>query len=212
MKRGLFVFDLDGTLLDTENQITSTLLTVLNRKEIFNISNEEIRRAIGLPLDQILKELKIPNEFHFEITDNFREILKFEIKNGVHLFEGVIDFLKQATDQNYILGIATSKPTYLAEISIHNSLLNQFEFIIKGTDDSMAKPNPAVIHRVIQEAKTFEFAIMFGDRVEDMQAAFNAKIPSIGIAQSSHSKSSLLDAGASMVFESFVELNHEFWK
>jgi phosphoglycolate phosphatase-like HAD superfamily hydrolase len=51
---------------------------------------------------------------------------------------------------------------------------------------------------------------MFGDRVEDMQAATAAGIQSVGIAQSAHSKDQLLIAGASLAYSNFEEAYDEF--
>ena len=211
MKQTLLIFDLDGTLLDTGNQISRALSNVLTRKSFGAITFEKIQSKIGLPLQIMLEQLEIPFEIQSEIAIEFREDLKRDMLGGIPVFGGVEDFLRNAVDQKCVLGIATSKPTHLAELAVEASALRNFEFIIKGTDDVNAKPRPDVIHRVIGAAKNFEHPTMFGDRIEDMQAAINAQIRGIGLAQGAHSTKELLEAGASKAFMSFGELLHSDW-
>jgi phosphoglycolate phosphatase-like HAD superfamily hydrolase len=51
---------------------------------------------------------------------------------------------------------------------------------------------------------------MFGDRIEDIEAANRAGISSVGIAQTKHSAVELNQAGATIVFSSFIEVLEDF--
>lgn len=204
-KRKALIFDLDGTLVDSKDQIG----TALNRaRELFDfnpLSDQKIEELIGLPIDFFLEDLALSTEKSLEIIAEFRKTLQILINDGNKLFAGAIEFISLSKDKGYKIGIATSKPTYLAELVIVNSDLNNLIDVIQGTDGFPAKPDPTSIQKAMMRLDT-ESAIMIGDRIEDIQAAKAAGIESIGIAQSFHNKELLRDAGAKLAFDSFIEL------
>ena len=63
---------------------------------------------------------------------------------------------------------------------------------VQGTDGFFPKPDPEVL-RLCMQGLGAKSAVMFGDRIEDIQAAKLLGLPSIGIAHSAHSVDSLLD-------------------
>ena len=204
-KRKALIFDLDGTLVDSKDQIGSAL----NRaRELFDfnpLSDQKIEELIGLPIDFFLEDLGLSTQKSLEIIAEFRRTLQISINDGNKLFAGAFEFISLSKDKGYKTGIATSKPTYLAELVIVNSDLNNLIDVIQGTDGFPAKPDPTSIQKAMMRLDT-ENAIMIGDRIEDIQAAKAAGIESIGIAQSFHNKELLRDAGAKLAFDSFIEL------
>lgn len=204
-KSKALIFDLDGTLVDSKYQIG----TALNRaRELFDfnpLSDQKIEELIGLPIDYFLEDLALSTEKSLEIIAEFRKTLQILINDGNKLFAGAIEFISLSKDKGYKIGIATSKPTYLAELVIVNSDLNNLIDVIQGTDGFPAKPDPTSIQKAMMRLD-IENAIMIGDRIEDIQAAKAAGIESIGIAQSFHNKELLRDAGAKLAFDSFIEL------
>ena len=76
--------------------------------------------------------------------------------------------------------------------------------VIQGTDNFPAKPDPTCIFRAMGRINT-KSAIMIGDRTEDIYAAKAALIQSVGIAQSFHDSKTLIEAGATLAFETFQD-------
>ena len=111
-------------------------------------------------------------------------------------------------DLGFITCIATSKPQELAELVIASSEIAGKFSLIAGTGTLRPKPFPDVIQKCLDESGG-RFGIMFGDRIEDIQAAMRAKIASVGIAQGVHSESDLLEAGANLVFPNFEKVLNE---
>jgi phosphoglycolate phosphatase len=206
----LAVFDLDGTLLNTSHSICETLTATLKELKLPLLDERKILTSIGLPLKEMLSPLQFSDLTEQKVIERFRELLLSSIPKGVDTFPGVNQFVKELDQKSVILGVATSKPTLLAKESMKFSSLNNFNFSILGSDGLVPKPNPEVILRVIAQHPPGVKAVMFGDRVEDMQAATAAGIQSVGIAQSTHSKDQLLIAGASLAYSNFEEAYDEF--
>jgi len=205
--QSLAIFDLDGTLLDTSKSICDTLIWTLNELNLPSLTRNQIVEAIGMPLNQILLPLRLPSSIEAVVVRRFRELLLVDINKGVRIFPGVIEFINELVRNSVDLAVATTKPTSLAKESIKFSALENFNFTVLGSDGLKPKPNPEVLLKIVVQHPNVRNIVMFGDRVEDVMAARAAGIQSVGIAQSSHSMNELLDAGASLTFENFEQVN-----
>jgi len=205
VSRALVIFDLDGTLVDSVAQIGK----ILNRaRKDFNypeLPHSFYNKNIGLPIEHLIADLDIPGYKKAELITRFRDHLVSDIRLGKNpVFPGVLEVVQTFMDIKVNLAIATSKPTQIAKLVYENSSLNRFPFFIQGTDGFPPKPDPEVIHRVLLNFPD-TFAVMVGDRSEDMAAAVGAEISAIGIAAGAHSMETLSEAGASIVFSNFSE-------
>jgi len=201
----LAIFDLDGTLVDTSNSICDTLIETLSELELPNLDRLQIEKSIGLPLDIMLENLNLSSSKKDEVIRVFRDRLFSNLQLGSTAFAGAEAFIDLLQRKSILLSIATSKPTYLAKETIKHSALSRFDFHILGSDGIKPKPDPEIIFKILALHEGVYSAVMFGDREEDIIAAFRAGIPSVGIAQSSHSPSRLIDAGAVLVYGNFKE-------
>jgi len=205
--QSLAIFDLDGTLLDTSTSICNTLILTLSELKLPPLESTQIIEGIGMPLKAILSPLKLSTDIEAVVVSRFRELLLTNIQEGVKTFPGVIEFINKLVRNSVNLAVATSKPTILANESMKFSVLRSFNFNILGSDGLKPKPNPAVVQKVMEQYPGVKNIVMFGDRVEDIIAAREAGIQSVGIAQSAHSMDNLLHAGASLAFKNFDEIN-----
>lgn len=186
-KTDLWIFDLDGTLIDSHNQIAETLAIVLeNAGE--SISNfESIKNVIGLSLEQMLTKLNITSDKHDECIREFR-VIAHELSNEpIRIFPGVIEVFDELKKRKKKIGIATNKPTDLAEKIIRNSQLGGFIDNVVGSTEFTPKPAPDILLSVMNTLKS-QRALMIGDRREDFDAAYNAGIPAIIIGSETPSQ------------------------
>ena len=200
----LFIFDLDGTLVDSAQQITAAINETRVEYGHPELELAHASTLIGLPATELVMDLEVTVEESGAMIKRFRDILleAVEIENPV--FPGVIEFLESCKKHGILLGVATSKPHYVAQKVIENSELNGYFFHVQGVDGFSGKPNPEVINRVIY-ASDSKTSLMFGDRIEDIVAAGAAGIDSIGIAQGTHSQEQLAAVGASRTFKNFSD-------
>ena len=204
LKTTAWIFDLDGTLVDSSEQIGDSI----NRARIefgFNpLPSSKINELVGLPINHFLQDIEMNKTHEQDLILRFRQILEIQILQNNQVFPGVRDFLSKLKLEGLKTGIATSKPTYLAELVIKNSSLHGLLDVVQGTEGFPAKPDPTCILKAMTRLETNK-AIMVGDRIEDIKAAIAAGIDSIGIAHSFHDKATLEAAGAVHVFDTFLD-------
>lgn len=196
-----YIFDLDGTLVDSFNQIETALDVTRVNFGYEKTPKGLVFNNLGLPLRQLFSDLEMSQSNQDEFITFFRKELANQISISNQLFAGVIELILLIRNCGIRVAIATSKPTYLATQVIQNSEIRGMIDFIQGTDDFPSKPNPEVIRRCISALKS-KNAIMIGDRKEDVLAAAAAGIPAIGIAQSAHSENLLNASGANLTFKS----------
>jgi phosphoglycolate phosphatase len=196
-----YIFDLDGTLVDSLHQIETSLDVTRMNFGYEKTPKGLVYNNLGLPLRQLFSDLKMSQSVQDEFITFFRRELAQQISISNQLFGSVIELMLLIRTHGIKVAIATSKPTYLANQVIQNSEISGMIDCIQGTDDFPSKPDPEVIRRCISALKS-KSAIMIGDRKEDVLAAAAAGIPAIGIAQSAHSEDLLKASGAFLTFKS----------
>lgn len=206
LKTTAWIFDLDGTLVDSSKQIGDSINCARKEFGFRPLPLSKVEELVGLPITHFLRDIEINKIDEKDLILRFRQILEIEILRDCQVFPGVRDFLNQLKCAGLKTAIATSKPTYLAELVIKNSLLHGLVDVVQGTEDFPAKPDPTCILKAMVRLDT-DKAIMVGDRIEDIQAAIAAGIDSIGIAHSFHDKATLQAAGAVHVFDTFLEFS-----
>jgi len=169
------IFDIDGTLLDTENAILASLQKVLYEELNKNFSLDELRVAFGIPGEIILKK--------FGITDASNGLVKWnryvkEYFHTIRVFDGVEDTLIKLNEMGILTGIVTSKTKdeYIADF-LPFGLNNYFKLVICADDTAQHKPHPDPLLKFLElsgadKSKT----IYVGDTKYDMDCAFNAGI------------------------------------
>jgi len=204
----ILIFDLDGTLFDSQGQIFEAVNSVRSNLGVPLIGVKELTDLIGLPAQKLFEDLCLNDSELDEIVVAFRERLRIKIAIENIVYANVTRFINLVVDLGFITCIATSKPQELAELVIASSEIAGKFSVIAGTGTLRPKPFPDVIQKCLDESGG-RFGIMFGDRIEDIQAAMRAKIASVGIAQGVHSESDLLKAGANLVFPNFEKVLNE---
>ena len=201
----LMIFDLDGTLVDSHGQIEFAMNTARIALGYAESPLGQIFEKLGLPVNDLFSDLKLSPICQDELIVEFRMRLYESINVDNGCFIGVEPLLHKIRESGVKVAIATGKSTIMANKVVENSILQGNIDFIQGTDGFLPKPNAEVIMRCLAKFPGSR-AVMVGDRTEDMMAATNAGIPSIGIAQSAHSELTLRTGGADLTFKDVLGL------
>lgn len=204
-----FIFDLDGTLVDSAAQITLCANQVRIERNNAPLSDQRSLELIGLPAKELFADVARDSSELSELVSSFRYRLGNEIQKGNLVFAGVSEFLSKAGASSIPRAVATSKPQYLAESVISKSKISSQIDFTQGTDGFDPKPNPEVLFRALKGVGG-EFGAMFGDRPEDMIAAKAAGLVGVGIKQSCFGHDELMDAGATFTYDNFHQALLDF--
>ena len=166
------VFDIDGTLLNTEMAVLHSLQWALQQHGIAQ-SLEQLRFALGIPgKDALIRfQLNNPDQVLREWDAKFTEFLQ-----EITIFEGVVPLLQALRARGIYLGVVTSKTQVeLAQDFDAMGLTDYFDIIVTADDTVQHKPDaePMLNYLKRSGAKAAE-TIYIGDADYDLQCALRA--------------------------------------
>lgn len=214
----LAIFDLDGTLISSLDDLTICINEALSYFNLPHISKLQCKNAIGDGAKMLMKrtlklvnyEPKDENEFETILT-KYNSIYGSSKKPNTKPFDGIIDMLKELKALNYTVGIVSNKPhQFTVEIS-KNLFGDYLDFAYGQKDDFPKKPDPYLVNLVIKE-QGFDKndAIYIGDSDIDVITAKNADITSIAVSWGYRPKELLIDNAPDYLADSVSELTDIF--
>ena len=208
----LAVFDVDGTLIDSEHNIITAMTQAWAHWELGVPNPADVRRIIGLSLVEACQVLLpwAPGNMHRAVAESYKEAfraLRLLPETEEPLFPGVRAALDELERAGWLLGLATGKSLRGVHSMLDRHDLHGRFVTIQTADDNPGKPNPAMLLRAAQETG-IETAnmIMIGDTAYDMQMACSAKVAGLGVSWGYHGIDELHGAGAAQVIDSFDNL------
>ncbi|WP_243198186.1 HAD family hydrolase [Weissella diestrammenae] len=168
------IFDVDGTLLATEEMYIGALDYTLKQQGIEK-PYDTLYRVFGLPAYESLVNLKIPNPEVIQVA--WRKNLE-QYRDSIRLYDGVADMLAALSAQQETLGVVTSNTPEEFEAHHDRFGIEQFfsDFVFAGMTKKM-KPAPDPILLALSRLSIQpEETIYIGDSVHDMGAAHAAGV------------------------------------
>ena len=208
----LIVFDLDGTLVDSQRTIVEAMSAAFSGSGLAPPDARSIRRVVGLSLEEAVARL-LPESARCaagSVADRYRDVFLDLHADPAHeepLYPGALETILALDRPETLLGIATGKGRRgLRMVLQRHGLLERF-VTLQTADDGPGKPDPAMLSRAMAEAGVARQAtLMVGDTTFDMEMARRAGVPGIGVGWGYHEPEELLAAGACRIVEAFDEL------
>jgi len=176
------LFDLDGTLIDTNELIITSFLHTLNHYYPDQYKREDVLKFMGPPLFDTFNE--IDKERTEEMIATYREHNLAHHDQLVTEFDGVFETIKILHDKGYKLGIVTTKMRGTVNMGLKLTKLDRFFDVVVTLDDvEHAKPDPEPVNKALDLLHSSpEEAIMVGDNHHDILAGKNAGTVTAGVA------------------------------
>ena len=178
-KYKVLLFDLDGTLCDTDEMIVQTMQAIYKEfKPVKERSREELYYFSGPPIRDTLAN-EFPDQDPDYMYDVFKKVSKGFYKDYVYPYKDEIEILTALKDKGYRLGVVTNKglplTIYSLEICHIDSL---FDVIISADDVKIPKPDPTGINKALEKLgiKNKEEVLYIGDNDIDYITASNAGV------------------------------------
>lgn len=208
----LAVFDVDGTLIDSEHNIVAAMTEAWSRMELGVPDPADVRRIIGLSLLEACEVLLpwAPHQVHRSVAEAYKEAfraMRLLPDTDEPLFPGVLEALDELERDGWLLGLATGKSRRGVDHMLDSHGLHGRFVTIQTADDNPGKPNPAMLLRAAGECGIDPGrVVMVGDTAYDMAMANAARAIALGVSWGYHSLEELNQAGARMVIDSFDNL------
>lgn len=177
----LILFDLDGTLADTADDIADSLLDVLTEFGRPAIPRADIVAAIGNGVRRLVERTTAPP--HQPIVDRFLAVYESRCLTKTRLYPEVAETLTRLSTRKVVL---TNKPSKMS-LSILRGLgiLDRFERVYGGDTLPVRKPDPEVVRIILRETGACR-PVLVGDSGVDVETAKNAAIPILALTYGYH--------------------------
>jgi phosphoglycolate phosphatase len=211
----LFVFDCDGTLVDSQHNIVSAMAAAWARHDLPAPLATDVRRIVGLTLEVAIARLLPAAEdvTHRALAAAYREIvhdLRVGNAQGTAeepLFPGIRELIETLAVPEIFLGVATGKNLRGLEHTLHVHGLRERFHTLQTADLCRSKPDPEMVLRAMAETATEAAStVVIGDTSFDMEMARAAGATAIGVAWGYHEVAELWKAGAHAVIAQPADL------
>jgi phosphoglycolate phosphatase len=178
----LFIFDLDGTLVDSLADIAFAVNVVRKRHKLSALSNEKVRVLIGDGAPKLIERSlpRLPKRLNPEVVKEFRDIYRKHILDTTETYPYMRPLLKKLKGHKAVI---SNKPELLSKDIIKGLGLKKYFAVVWGGDTHPTrKPHPDPIHQLLKKLKIKpEDAVMIGDGENDVMAAKAAGVASVAV-------------------------------
>ncbi|KIQ24205.1 HAD family hydrolase [Flavobacterium sp. MEB061] len=205
------IFDLDGTLVNSLEDISDAMNTVLTGLNYPTHTYDTYQYFIGSGLRNLVsKALPVSNnsdeqiEICFDCMINeYREVCTIKTKP----YEGIITLLDNLVSRNIKLAVFSNKADELTKKIAAEIFPNYFDAAVGLSTEELKKPNP---FEALEISKTWnlkpEEILFVGDSDIDMQTAINANMFAVGVSWGYRTEEELIGNGAKVVINKPSEL------
>lgn len=181
MKKTTLLFDLDGTLINTNELIIASFLHTLGHYRPNEYTRETVLPFIGPTLQDTFRS--IDAERWEEMVETYRAHNHKHHDELVEDYPGVYEGLQKLHDLGFKMAIVTTKKNKTAHMGLKLKGLDAFFDVVIGLDDvTKAKPDPEPLMKALEAlGSTPEEAIMVGDNSHDILGGKNAGVTTAAV-------------------------------
>ena len=214
MNYKLAIFDLDGTILDTLEDLAASTNYALQNNVLPARSIQEIKRFVGNGMEKLI-ERAVPNGTDEKTTQkvfaDFKEHYAKHCKDNTGPYKGIKELLQKLKDSNVKTAVVSNKGDFAVQELCASFFPDLFDFAVGERANVRRKPAPDSVNEVLLKLKTEkEHAVYIGDSEVDIETGANAHVEVISVAWGFRSKETLAGAGAKRIVNNIGELWHAF--
>lgn len=207
MSYDVYIFDLDGTLLDTLDDLTDSVNAALSAYGCPVRSRSEVRSFVGNGI-RLLMERAVPggakNVYFSEIFEEFKRHYAEHCCDKTVAYEGVCDLLREISRRGGHCAIVSNK----ADFAVKQLAKRYFDGLTElaiGENEAAGigkKPAPDSVFAVLRALKAKNGrAVYIGDSEVDIQTAKNAGLPCVSVTWGFKTRQFLLENGATILVD-----------
>jgi phosphoglycolate phosphatase len=207
----IIIFDLDGTLLNTIDDLGYACNYALEQtgypthpieaypQMVGNGINNLIRRA--LPQTEQTEENVLRVRAHFVPYYNAHNC------DYTHPYEGIPELLQALKAQGHYLAVASNKYQAATEKIVRHFFPDIFDVILGEREGVERKPNPQIVYDITSRLSAFDSRLLYiGDSLVDRDTAQNAKVPFVACSWGFVPRKQLVDAGIEHIIDHPADL------
>lgn len=179
------IFDMDGTVLNTLDDIWVAVNHALTQQGLSLKTKEDIKKAVGHGARTLIDRVS-PSTYSSEEKNHLFHLYQsyYDTHSNIYTkpYEGIIDLLKALKEKGYVLGVVSNKFEHLVQGLNHEVFMDLFDVAIGEVKGIPIKPAPDMVYKALNHMHVrSDQAIFVGDSEVDIDTARHANVKSVGV-------------------------------
>ena len=204
------LFDMDGTLLDTLEDLRESTNHVLREMGYPERSLEEMRRFVGNGAEMQIRRAVPEGTSEENIAKALRAYRAYyqehcRIKTKV--YDGLLNMLDALKARDVKTAVVSNKPDEAVKKLSEEYFGGRMDYAVGAKDGRRCKPYPDMVDAALEAlGETREGAVFIGDSEVDVQTGLNAGLPVIAVSWGFRSRETIAEAGATVIADDAAAL------
>ena len=204
------LFDMDGTLLDTLEDLRESTNHVLRELGHPERSLEEVRRFVGNGAEMLIRRAVSEGTDEEEILralGMFRSYYAAHCKEKTRVYDGMLALLDALRARGIKTAVVSNKPDEAVKKLSEEYFGGRMDYAVGAKDGRRCKPYPDMVDAALEAlGETREGAVFIGDSEVDVQTGLNAGLPVIAVSWGFRSRKTIAEAGATVIADDAAAL------
>lgn len=203
------LFDLDGTLLDTLQDLHNSVNWTLRSMHLPQITQEETRAYVGDGIDKLLaRATKATNPAMVQkALDTFLPYYQAHMQELTGPYPGVVSLLEQLRGRGIKIAVISNKDAGPVQALCQTYFPDLIDVALGASAKMLRKPEPDMVYAAMHQLAILpEQAMLVGDSENDAKAAQNASLRFVGVAWGFRDVEDLNAVGAREVAQNTQQL------
>ena len=204
------VFDLDGTLLNTIDDLTWATNYALEQFNMPTYTVDEVRQMVGNGVAKLIRDAVLEDTddaTYQQVLACFKEHYADHSLDTTAPYPDILDAIDTIKSAGVKCAVVSNKPDFAIAALMKNFFPGRFDFALGQRDNLKRKPNAEpVLYALAQINVDPKDAVYIGDSEVDIATAQNSNMPCISVTWGFRNKNTLLAAGATTLVDTADEM------
>lgn len=201
----LAIFDMDGTILNTLEDLTDSTNYALRTHGMPERSIEEVRMFVGNGIGKLIKRAVVSGTSEEEtegVLATFKEYYGDHCAIKTRPYDGIVELLKNLKKKGFLTAVVSNKADFAVRSLVQDFYQGLFDAYVGEKEGIRRKPAPDSVNEVLQtlqiEAKD---AVYIGDSDVDLETAKNSNMDCIAVEWGFRGHDFLVEHGATTLVQ-----------
>ena len=206
----VIIFDLDGTLLNTIDDLGYACNYALEKTGYPTFPIEDYPAKVGNGINNLIRRALPESE---RTEENIQKVRAYFVPyynehncDYTRPYEGIPEVLATLKAQGHLLAVASNKYQAATEKIVNYFFPGMFDVIFGEREGIERKPNPQIVYDILDRLRLAE-ALYIGDSLVDYETAKNANVPFVACSWGFVARERLVEAGIKTIIDKPEEIN-----
>lgn len=185
-KYRLVIFDLDGTILNTLEDLADSVNYALTKNKCPNRTIEEVRKFVGNGIHKLIERAVLPetDEGLIEkVYTDFGAYYKEHCADKTRPYDGIVELIECLREKGMLTAVVSNKADFAVRKLCEQYFPGLFDFVVGEREGIRRKPAPDSVLEVLSTLQIAKREVLYvGDSDVDIQTAKNAGLDQISVA------------------------------